>query len=49
MAAGVVTAGDIASYQQDGAVCLRNVFSSEWLDKVAVGIEKNLANPSQYR
>lgn len=35
----------IEKYQQNGAVCLRNVFSKEWRDIVAEGIEKNLASP----
>lgn len=32
----------IEEYQENGAVCLRNVFSKEWLEIAAQGIEKNL-------
>lgn len=35
----------IEEYQENGAVCLRNVFSKEWLDIIEMGIEKNLASP----
>ena len=45
----VVTDSDIEAFQRDGAICLRGVFNQEWLDKVSVGIEKNVASPSQYR
>lgn len=36
----------IEEYQENGAVCLRNVFSREWLELAAQGIEKNIASPS---
>lgn len=36
------------SFDKDGAVCLRGVFSQEWVKKVAAGIETNLQNPSRY-
>lgn len=38
----------IESYQRDGAVCLRRVFTEEWLQKVSSGIEKNLLSPSEF-
>ena len=44
-----LTEKDIEDFQRDGAVCLRGVFSAEWLEKARVGIEKTLAKPSQYR
>ena len=44
-----LTERDIGDFQGDGAVCLRGVFSAEWLVKARVGIEKTLAKPSQYR
>ncbi|XP_055343916.1 uncharacterized protein LOC129592005 [Paramacrobiotus metropolitanus] len=43
-----VTAEDILTFEQDGAVCLRNVFSPEWVRKVESGIAKNLKHPSGY-
>jgi len=44
----VVTREQINSFQEDGAILLKNVFSPEWVEKVKQGIEKNLANPSQH-
>eukprot|EP00058_Branchiostoma_floridae_P025675 XP_002611165.1 hypothetical protein BRAFLDRAFT_88436 [Branchiostoma floridae] len=38
----------LREYRENGAVCLRNVFSQEWVDKVRKGIEKNQARPSRY-
>ena len=35
----------IREYRKNGAVCLRNVFSKEWLEVVQKGIEKNMTNP----
>ena len=46
--ADYLTQEDIARFQEDGAICLRRVFDNEWLAKVERGIEKNLAQPSQY-
>ena len=36
----------IEEYQENGAVCVRNAFSNEWVELVAQGIEKNLQSPS---
>ncbi|XP_035681378.1 probable phytanoyl-CoA dioxygenase isoform X1 [Branchiostoma floridae] len=38
----------LREYRENGAVCLRNVFSADWVDKVRKGIEKNKAHPSRY-
>ncbi len=35
-------------YQADGAVCVRGAFSSEWLAKLALGVERNMAEPGPY-
>ncbi len=35
----------IDQFERDGAVCLRGVFDQDWLDKLAVGVEKNFADP----
>lgn len=35
----------IAEYQGNGAVCVRRLFSQDWLDKLARGLEKNFADP----
>ena len=33
---------------ENGAVILKNVFSSDWTEKIRNGIEENLKNPSPY-
>ena len=38
-AAMVVTEADIAKFDQDGAIVLRNVFSEQWVEKVREGIQ----------
>lgn len=43
-----VTANDIEAFQRDGAICLRQAFDQRWLDLIARGIERNLAEPSAY-
>ena len=43
-----LTNDQIAQFQQDGAICLRNAFSPDWILKVAAGIDKNLSSPSEY-
>ncbi|XP_013378910.1 uncharacterized protein LOC106150576 [Lingula anatina] len=48
MPLAAVTEEAIQRFQTDGAVCLRGVFAREWVQKVAAGIEKNLARSSQY-
>lgn len=55
-APGVPSPGDrdgvsfdaVAAYERDGAVCLRQVFSPEWLEVLARGVERNLADPGPY-
>merc|ERR1711974_450975 len=44
----LVTDEQVAQFQEDGAILLRGVLSSEWVDIVQKGIEANLASPSQY-
>ena len=42
-----ITEQDIEAFQRDGAVCLRGIFS-EWVETIAAGIERNLAEPGTY-
>ena len=44
---GLVSENDIAAYEQNGAVCLRGVFT-EWVDTIAAGIARNMAEPGEY-
>jgi ectoine hydroxylase-related dioxygenase (phytanoyl-CoA dioxygenase family) len=39
---------DVQSFQRDGAICLRGVFDEHWVNRVAAGVERNLAEPSPY-
>lgn len=39
---------DIASYDRDGAVCLRGVFDMRWIDLLRAGVERNLREPGRY-
>ena len=39
----------IQQYKRDGAIVLRNVFDQEWIDKVKIGIQKSMENPSPNR
>lgn len=43
-----ITEKNIKSFQEDGAIHLKGMFSQHWIEEVKKGIEKNLANPSQY-
>ncbi|XP_077979054.1 putative phytanoyl-CoA dioxygenase [Glandiceps talaboti] len=44
----MITEDIIHEYEENGAVCLRGVFDQNWIQLVEAGINKNLANPSQY-
>ncbi|XP_078682522.1 putative phytanoyl-CoA dioxygenase [Branchiostoma floridae x Branchiostoma belcheri] len=48
MAACRVDPEVVREYRENGAVCLRGVFSADWVDKIRNGIEKNKASPSRY-
>jgi ectoine hydroxylase-related dioxygenase (phytanoyl-CoA dioxygenase family) len=37
---------DVADYQRDGAVCIRQLFTPDEVELLKTGIEANLANPS---
>ena len=45
----VVNKETINDYKDHGVALLRNFISSDWLKKLAKGIEKNFQNPSQYK
>ena len=36
---------DIEAFARDGAICVRQAFDADWLDLVARGIERNIAEP----
>jgi len=39
---------DVGRFDENGAVVLRGAVSSEWLERLAEGLEKNLRDPSPY-
>ena len=41
----MVTDRDVETYETDGVVCLRGAFGREWIDLLAAGVEKDIANP----
>ena len=41
-----ITEREITSFQEDGAICLRAVFSQKWIDLLRRGIEYNRLHPS---
>lgn len=38
----------IAKFEQDGVVCLRNVFDTDWLTTIEMGMERNFQDPGKY-
>lgn len=36
---------DVVDFERDGAVCLRGLFETAWLDRIQAGIEKDMAEP----
>jgi ectoine hydroxylase-related dioxygenase (phytanoyl-CoA dioxygenase family) len=43
-----ITEADIQGFQRDGAVRLQGVLDSSWVEQVAAGVERNIAEPSAY-
>ncbi len=43
-----ITGDDMAAYERDGAVCLRRMFDSEWIDRIAGAIHEARAHPGAY-
>ena len=44
----LVDAEDVRRFKEDGAVCLRGIFPSEWLAQVEAGIASNLREPGAH-
>lgn len=47
MPASLVTDAQITAFRRDGAVVIRGLFA-DWLDTLAAGIERNMAEPGPY-
>ena len=43
----MITDAEIEAFGRDGAVAVRGVFA-DWLDVIAAGVERNMAEPSEY-
>ena len=43
-----ITEDDLAAYARDGVVALRRVFDGDWIDLLARGVARNLAEPGTY-
>lgn len=43
----MITDQQIEDFQRDGAVLIKGVFK-DWVDTMAAGVERNMANPSEY-
>jgi ectoine hydroxylase-related dioxygenase (phytanoyl-CoA dioxygenase family) len=41
-----VSQDDVTAFARDGAVCLRAAFDPHWLEVLAAGVERNMADPS---
>jgi ectoine hydroxylase-related dioxygenase (phytanoyl-CoA dioxygenase family) len=41
-----VSENDIATFERDGVVCVRRVFSSNWLDRLEHAVEETMSAPS---
>ena len=44
-----VTKEDVARSREDGAICVRNVFDSEWCRRMNAAVERLLLNPENGR
>jgi ectoine hydroxylase-related dioxygenase (phytanoyl-CoA dioxygenase family) len=46
MAVAALSKADIEAYARDGVVCLRGTVSSDWIEQLRAGFERNLSQPS---
>ena len=42
----ILTKNEITKFKEDGAIFLKNKFDISWINKLKIGIEKDIANPS---
>lgn len=43
-----LTPDAVAAYERDGVVCLRGLFTPQWLEVLAAGLERNLQEPGPF-
>jgi ectoine hydroxylase-related dioxygenase (phytanoyl-CoA dioxygenase family) len=44
----VVSAADVEAYQRDGALCLRGVFSEDWVERMRGAADRVMSEPGPY-
>ncbi|WP_089721524.1 phytanoyl-CoA dioxygenase family protein [Candidatus Entotheonella palauensis] len=44
----MISEDTVVQYERDGAVCVRGLFSQAWLELLAAGLERNLAEPGPH-
>jgi len=44
----MITLQEIEDFEKDGVVCLRGLFSTNWLTRLAEGVEKNFNDPGPF-
>jgi ectoine hydroxylase-related dioxygenase (phytanoyl-CoA dioxygenase family) len=44
---GVISEVDVAAFQRDGVICLPGIFA-DWVERLARGVERNMAEPGPY-
>jgi ectoine hydroxylase-related dioxygenase (phytanoyl-CoA dioxygenase family) len=42
-----ITDTDVESFQTDGAVCLRNMIGTDWIEKLSAGVDDVIASPTE--
>ncbi|MSQ70595.1 MAG: phytanoyl-CoA dioxygenase family protein [Betaproteobacteria bacterium] len=42
-----ITEEEVQAYQRDGAVCLRQVFDQEWVERLVKAVDRTMANPGK--
>ena len=42
----ILTKNEITKFKEDGAIFLKNKFDISWINKLKIGIEKDITNPS---
>ena len=41
----MITHSDVAAYDRDGVVCLRQAFDAAWVERLRAAVERDLAAP----
>jgi hypothetical protein len=41
----LITHSDVAAYDRDGVVCLRQAFDAAWVERLRAAVERDLAEP----